>query len=67
MEDIATKITFLSKPEIDYGKLSFITEIKDIYVNLFEFYIKKDLKLYKYPFYITPEIDTSMTKMNKIL
>ena len=65
MEDIATKITFLSKPEIDYGKLSFITEIKDIYVNLFEFYIKKDLKLYKYPFYITPEIDTSMTKMKQ--
>ena len=65
MEDISTKITFLSKPEIDYGKLSFITEIKDIYVNLFEFYIKKDLKLYKYPFYITPEIDISMTKMKQ--
>ena len=65
MEDLDKNIVFLSKPNIDYSKLSYITELKEIYVNLFEFNIKKDLKLYKYPFSITPEIDISMTKMKQ--
>ena len=65
MEDLDKNIKFLTKPNIDYNKLSYITELKDIYVNLFEFNIKKDLQLYKYPFSITPEIDISMTRMRQ--
>ena len=65
MEDLDKTITYLTKPNIDYSKLSYITDLKEIYVNLFEFNIKKDLKLYKYPFSITPEIDISMTKMKQ--
>ena len=62
MED-STNISFLPKPNIDYGKLKYIIDEKKIYVNLFEFSIKKDLFLYKYPFSITPEVDVSMSKM----
>ena len=67
MEDASTDITFLPKPNVDFSKLSYITEIKKIYVNLFEFSTKKDLKLYKYPFTIKPEIDKSMTKMKQTI
>ena len=67
MEDASTDITFLPKPEVDFSKLSYISEIKKIYVNLFEFSTKKDLKLFKYPFTITPEIDKSMTKMKQTI
>ena len=67
MEDISKEITFLTKPKIDYSKLNYIEDIKKIYVNLFEFNIKKDLNLFKYPFSIVPEIDLSMAKMKQTI
>ena len=60
-------INFLQKPNIDYGKLNYIIDIKNIYVNLYEFNTKKDLQLYKYPFSITPEIEPSMAKIKQII
>ena len=62
MEDI---ISFLPKPNIDFSKLNYIMNVKNIYVNLFEFRTKKDLQLYKYPFSITPEIDPKMSSRIK--
>ena len=56
-------IKFLPKPLINIEKLSYIKQKKEIYVNLFEFSTKSDLKLYKYPFVITPQIDLSATKL----
>ena len=41
-------ISFLPNPNIDFGKLYYIVDKKEIYVNLFEFSIKRDLKIYKY-------------------
>ena len=67
MEDTEKNITFLSKPNIDFSKLSYIDDKKEIYVNLFEFSIKKDLQLYKYPFSITPSVDNIMTKMKQLI
>ena len=67
MEDIESNITFLTKPNIDFSKLSYIVDKKEIYVNLFEFSIEKDLQLYKYPFSITPSVNNAMTKMKQLI
>ena len=64
MEDT---INFLPKPNIDFSKLNYIINEKNIYVNLFEFSTKRDLKLYKYSFSITPEIDPTMPKIRQII
>ena len=65
MEDKFTSISFLPNPNIDFGKLYYITDKKEIYVNLFEFSIKRDLKIYKYPFAISPPIDEGMDKLKQ--
>ena len=58
-------ISFLPNPNIDFGKLYYIVDKKEIYVNLFEFSIKRDLKIYKYPFAISPQIDEGMDKLKQ--
>ena len=63
MEDIPKEIQFLKKPEINYEKLNYIIDKKEIYINVFEFMTKGDLKLYKYPFIIKPEIDINAYKL----
>ena len=68
MEDKFANISFLPNPNIDFGKLYYIIDKREIYVNLFEFSIKRDLKIYKYPFSITPKIDEGADKLkNNIL
>ena len=49
--------TFLAKPKIDRKNLCYIQGTKDIYVNLYEIKIKKELKLYQYPFKVSPKIE----------
>ena len=50
-------IDFLKKPDIDYGKLTIWNNKKKVYANLFEIFLKKDIKLYQYPFKVKPEIE----------
>ena len=50
-------INFLEKPGIDYGKLTIWNNKKKVYANLFEIFLKKDIKLYQYPFKVKPEIE----------
>ena len=50
-------MNFLHKKKIEVNKLPYIQDEKEIYVNLFEIFINKPLKLYQYPFSITPEIE----------
>ena len=65
MEDQISSISFLPNPNIDFGKLYYIIDKKEIYVNLFEFSIKKELKLYKYPLTITPKVEEGMDKLKQ--
>ena len=64
-EEQFKSISFLPNPNIDFGKLYYIVDKKEIYVNLFEFSIKRDLKIYKYPFTITPQIYEGMDKLKQ--
>ena len=51
-------IHYLSKPNIKGDKLPYVNTNKEIYVNLFKIIIKKPLKLYQYPYSVSPEIET---------
>ena len=50
-------IAYLTKPNIKGDKLPYVNNNKEIYVNLFKILIKKPLKLYQYPYSVTPEIE----------
>ena len=54
--DPKTDIKFLKKPEINLNKLEYILNKKKVYANLFEINLNKELKMYQYPFAVTPEI-----------
>ena len=49
-------LTYLTKPKIPHN-LPYISTTKQVYVNLFKISIKKELKLYQYPYSVTPEIE----------
>ena len=50
------EINFLEKPKINIQKLDYIEKKPiDIYVNLYEIFINKELKLFQYPFSLNPE------------
>ena len=52
------KIEYQKKPTLAKDKLTYLkTGEKDIYVNLFKINIKKPLKLFQYPYSVSPEID----------
>ena len=64
MEDLSpSKINFLKKPELKLEKMDYLIAKKELYVNLFEFSTIKELKLYKYPIIIRPEIDVNANKL----
>lgn len=53
------EINFLPKPNIKPDSLSYVNEEYSpvqVYANLFEIKFKKELKIYKYPFEVKPEI-----------
>ena len=59
-------LTYLSKPKIP-DKLPYISNTKEVYVNLFKISIKKELKLYQYPYSVNPEIEAGdLTIRNNI-
>jgi len=56
----ATKIEYQTKPTLAKAKLTYLKpEEKEIYVNLFKINIKKPLKLFQYPYAVSPEIDAA--------
>ena len=62
VESEESQIAVLGNPNLS-NNLSYITNTKEVYVNLFKITLKKNLTLYEYPFKITPEID----KANELL
>ena len=62
-----SKITYLQKPKLKGENLPYVNQNKDIYVNLFQINIKKPLKLYQYPYSVSPEIEAGDFRIrNKI-
>ena len=54
------KIEYQKKLTLAKDKLTYLkTGEKDIYVNLFKINIKKPLKLFQYPYSVSPEIDAA--------
>ena len=62
MESIKT-IDFLTKPKIKTEQLKYILNSKSVYANLYEIDIKKELKLYQYPFSVAPQITEGDIRM----
>ena len=62
------KIEYQKKPTLAKDKLTYLKKgEKDIYVNLFQINIKKPLKLFQYPYSVTPDIDaTDLRIRNKL-
>ena len=56
---MSTPIQYLTKPKIKGDNLNYVRNNKEIYVNLFQIIIKKPLKLFQYPYSISPEVDAS--------
>ena len=61
------KINFLPKPDIDFKKLKIGKNIKKVYANLYEIMLTKDIKLYQYPYKVTPEIEDGDTRIREKL
>ena len=60
-------INFLPKQEINVQNLNYIMNTKDVYANLYEIKIKKELKLYQYPYKVSPPIgDTDIRIREKL-
>ena len=50
-------IDFLPKPKINPKSLKYILNTQDVYANLYEIILKKEIKLYQYPFEVSPKIE----------
>ena len=60
-------INMLTKPEINVDNLNYIEDSYDIYVNLFEIKLTKDIILYKYPFTLIPEVEPGDIRLRKTI
>ena len=65
--DPKTDIHFLPKPIIDIKEFDYIENTKDVYANLFEINLKEKLKMYQYPFSVSPEIQSGDTRIRQKL
>ena len=54
--DSLSDITFLTNQKIDPSKFNYIGNHKNVYANLFEIILHKSIKLYQYPFSVSPPI-----------
>ena len=52
--------SFLPKPKIDFNYLDYIVNSKEVFVNLYEIFFKKELKLYQYPFLIFKSLEKKL-------
>ena len=62
-----TTVEFLNKPKINTKELNYIMNTKDVYANLYEIEIKKELQLYQYPFTVTPPIGNADIRIREKL
>ena len=60
-------INFLTKPKIDAKQLKSIMNTKNVYANLYEIFIKKELTLYQYPYEVTPPIGNTDIRIREKL
>ena len=60
-------IIFLNKPNIRFEKLDYILNATIINANLYQIELKKELKFYKYPFFISPSIEDGDINIRKKL
>ena len=56
MESLKT-INFLPKPNLKANSLNYIQNSRDVYANLYEIKINKELKLFQNPYHVTPQIN----------
>ena len=61
------EINFLKKQNIKTEKLKYVLNTKDVYANLYEIKLKKELKLIQYPFTVTPPIEAGDTRIREKL
>lgn len=66
MESLKT-INFLPKPKINTNNLKYILNSKNVYANLYEIKIKRELKLFQYPFHVSPEIGEADSRIREKL
>ena len=60
-------LSYLSKPKIETEKLPYVSNSKEVYVNLFKINITKEIKLYQYPYSVKPNIEAGdLVIRNKI-
>ena len=55
--EIQKQINFLPKPNINYEQSNIWDNKKKVYANLFEITLNKEIKLYQYPYKVTPLIE----------
>ena len=69
MIDISGQVTinFLPKPDILPNKLKYITNSKKVYANLYEISLTKVLKIYQYPYKVSPDIEVGDIRMRQNL
>ena len=69
MIDISDQVTinFLPKPDILPNKLKYITNSKKVYANLYEISLTKVLKIYQYPYKVSPDIEVGDIRMRQNL
>jgi len=60
-------VEFLEKPKINTKDLNYIMNSKEVYANLYEINITKELQLYQYPFTVTPPIGTADIRIREKL
>jgi len=60
-------IEFLPKPKIKTDKLKYVLNSKKVYANLYQIKIKKQLKLYQYPYKVTPTLTEGDTRIREKL
>ena len=67
MESIVPDISFLVKPKIKCDQLKYIMNTKNVYANLYEIDMKKEIKLYQYPYTVSPPIPEGNIRMREKL
>ena len=66
MESI-TPNTFLSKPSIDLKKMKYIEQSKNVYANLYQIKLSKELSVFQYPYSVSPNIAPGDSRIRSFL
>ena len=60
-------INFLKKQVIKAENLKYVLNTKDVYANLYEIKLTKELKLFQYPFTVVPQIEAGDIRIREKL